>query len=190
MSEQTEKNKYEAFMGYKNPEKDRSILLDARGARRTQTLFIDVNQHKSYEPLYTMRDQDHKGYLSAYQVYMNAINETDAALKLVGSLDHWNRLCELQWFTKGGVGFTGVEQWREDMKERDLMMAKENLLYNVKVRGDVSASRALIAMHKDDPKKVTPTIRKTAAAAKEDEKKQEKHDKIAQLHAARVKEDT
>ena len=189
MSDQPPKNKYEAFMGYKNPEEDRAILLDARGAKRTQTLFVDVNTHKKYTPLYTMRDQDHKGYFSAYQVYMNAINETDAALKLVGSLDHWNRLCELQWFMQGGIGFTGIEQWRIDMKERDIMIAKENLLYNVKYRGDVSASRALIQLHKEETKKVT-TVRKNTQEAKEADKNAEKNNKIAQLHAARIKEDT
>jgi len=53
MSDQPTKNKYEVFIGFKNPEVDRSVLLDTRGVRRTQTLFVDVNSNKKYKPTYS-----------------------------------------------------------------------------------------------------------------------------------------
>lgn len=180
--EESGKNRYEEFKGFSDPESDRSVLLDKRQVRRTQTLFVDVNQHKGYEPLYTMRDQDYKGYVSAYQIYMHSVDESDAALKLLGSIDHWNKLCELQWFKDGGVGFTGVDQWREDMRNRDLRMAKEALLHQVKQFGDASAARALANWEKTvnaAPKEPTKPKKKENV----DPAQKEKESKIAELHS-------
>lgn len=181
----TEKNRYEAFEGFKNPETDIGVLRDKRNVRRTQSLFIEMNNdEKKYPSLYTMKTRDRDGLISAYQVFMHSVNEREAALKLVGDYEHWDKLCELQWFKEGSTakGFTGILQWRKDMQERDLTLAKETLLYNAKTRCDVSAARALIAMYKE-PKPVKNSQPKTTP---QDEAKKEKQNKIAELHAARL----
>jgi len=180
------KNKYEKFEGFKNPETDRAILFDVRGCKRTQTLFIDVTADKTkYPPLYTMRGQDQKGLISAYQIYMHSINEYDAAIKLVGSIEHWERLCELQWFMEGLVSksFAGIHKWRQDMVERDIMLAKKTLLYNASVMGDTSAARTLINLHKAPSTKVLST-KKATVEAKEKDKLNEKDSKITKLAEA------
>lgn len=171
-------NKYAEFVGFSDPIIDRGILHDSRSVRRTQTLFVDVNVNKKYEPLYTMRDQDHKGYISAYQIFMHSVDEYDAALKLVGSLEHWEKLCDLKWFREGDDvrNFSGIEKWRLDMTKRDVMMAKKTIMKQISSSNDVSASRALLNMHKKEEAAKQP--KKTPAQTKAEQDKDEKAAKI------------
>jgi hypothetical protein len=135
-------------------------LKDKRGVQRTESLFHETIQppiRKKYDPVYSLRDYDHKGYPSAYQIYMNSIDEHEAALKLVGSLSHWRKLTSLKWFLEGRpeCQFEGLIQWREDMKARDASSAKQVLQEQVKEK-NITAARALLAESKT----------KTATAAK------------------------
>lgn len=174
-------NPYIDFEGFEDPLSDKSVLLDARGARKTQTLFVDVNNNRRYEPLYTMREYDYKGYISAYQIFMHSVDEYDAALKLVGSIDHWNKLCGLKWFNEGGLGFTGIVQWRKDMVDRDNRMAKKALIKAAR-NGDATAATKLANWAK--------TIQPKPVAKPKEEKldkgkrtpSDERNSKIAQLH--------
>lgn len=125
---------YKLYDGYLSPAADRDALLDKRGARKTEMLFAESISSRAkqdgYEPLYSLRETEKDGKPSAYLVYMNSVDETDAALKLVGSLAHWRRLCGLKWFMEGSeaMGHEGVIQWREDMKLRDASFAREKLM--------------------------------------------------------------
>ena len=173
---------YEAYQGFKDPEADRSVLLDARMARKTETLFLESISQASkekYDPLYTLREQDKDGKPSAYQIYMHSIDETDAALKLVGSLGHWRRLCGLKWFMEGAeqMGHEGLLQWREDMKARDVSTAKRQLMDQA-AGGNVNAAKKLM----DEANKG-----KVGRPKKEDPVKKEREDKIAQLHKKFIK---
>lgn len=138
---------YKNYLGYQDPEKDMGDLKCQRGAHKTEALFIDTIQPasaKKYTPIYSLRDYDHKGYPSAYQIYMNSIDENDAALKLVGSLAHWRKLLSLAWFMNGRRDrqFEGILVWREDMAARDQTEAKRVILDNC-AYGNVPAARAL-----------------------------------------------
>jgi hypothetical protein len=182
------KNKYEKFEGYQDPLCDKSVLLDARGARRTQSLFVDTNHKDKYEPLYTMRESDHKGFISAYQIYMHSTDEYEAAMKLVGSMDHWKKLCSLKWFTEGGVGFSGVKQWRRDVINRDKSYAKKALIEQVRLFKDSAAATKLQNWSKtqeyDDPELKKPVGCAKNRQDKKNGKLQNKpdNDKIAHLH--------
>ena len=158
------KNKYVTYDGFQDPETDRDILLDTRGAMKTQQLFIDVNVASEVEPLYTMRDRDHKGYISAYQIYMHSTDETEAALKLVGSLKHWRKLCDLDWFVNGHKqrGFEGLNQWREDMVARDRTRARKALLK----LSDVNSAAAKQVALTPDPEKITVSQKNVGAKKK------------------------
>lgn len=181
------KNKYEKFEGFADPLCDKAILLDKRGARRTQTLFVDVGMPTDkYETLYTMREHDYKGFISAYQIYMHSADEYEAAMKLVGSIDHWNRLCSLKWFMKGGVGFSGIEQWRKDMINRDLSYAKKALIEQVRLFKDSAAATKLMNWNKnvkfDDPEP-KKAVGKSKDAGKKAKPVPGDNDKVAHLHA-------
>ena len=127
-------------------------LKDKRGVQRTESLFHETIQppvRKKYDPIYSLRDYDHKGYPSAYQIYMDSVDEHEAALKLVGSLSHWRKLTGLKWFLEGRTEcqFEGLIQWREDMKARDASEAKKVLQEQTKEK-NVTAARALLAESK------------------------------------------
>lgn len=175
-------NIYSDYVGFSDPLVDRSILHDSRGVRMTQMLFVDVNLNKKATPIYTMRDHDYKGCISAYQIYMHAVDEYEAALKLVGSIDHWDKLCGLKWFMEGDPArsFTGVIQWREDMKRRDSMLAKRVLMYNARTGKDTSAARALLQMHKEPAKTASEKKKEEAKAAKSKVQK-EKSAKVSNI---------
>ena len=91
---------YKTYEGFLNPEADRSVLKDKRGVIKTQSLFLESQQYKlkaKYPPLYSLTEEEREGLPSAYQIYMNSSDEYEAAMKLVGSLRHWRRLCALDW---------------------------------------------------------------------------------------------
>lgn len=168
---------YHKYQGFKDPSADQSVLLDSRQARKTETLFaesISYNSKQKYTPLYTLREQEKDGLPSAYQIYMHSVDETDAALKLVGSLSHWRRLCGLKWFMEGAqeMGHEGLLQWREDMRARDATTAKSQLLDQA-ATGNVAAARKLY----DEA-----TKNKVGRPKKPEEKQDDNSSNIKQLH--------
>lgn len=151
-------NKYKLFKGYLDPESDKSVLKDVRGCSRTESLFLETIQYSikdKYKPLYSLRDYEHKGFPSAYQIYMNSVDENEAAMKLVGTLSHWRKLINLKWFQNGraNTGFEGINQWRKDMAARDSTEAKRVLLSQCST-DNVAAARALKKQADDDSKKI------------------------------------
>lgn len=77
---------------------------------------------------------------------MSSIDERDAALKIVGSMSHWRKLCNLNWFMVGRVEcqFEGLTQWRLDMAARDATEARRVLQEQMK-DNNVTAARAVLA---------------------------------------------
>lgn len=171
-------SRYENFQGFKSEDVDLSILLDRQGRQRTRSLFAEAIQSSVKEkgelvPLYTLKNRDDKGLPSAYLIYMSSIDEFDAALKLVGTLTHWRKLCDAKWFLSGENGLDGLEQWRLDMAMRDQSMAKAQLIKTCG-KGDSSSARKLLDMSKTDTKR--PIGR---PATKADKAAQDRADKDA-----------
>lgn len=121
------------------------VLFDARGHRRTGSLFSETSQDKNRHPVLTLKDYDNNGLLSAYQLYMQSTDEYDAAMKMVGSMTHWRKLMSSSWFMTGDPdkNFTGLESWRRDMAARDASAAKR-LLMNKVTEGDRAAAQFLL----------------------------------------------
>jgi len=120
---------------------------------------------------------------SAYRIFMSSVDEYEAALKIVGSLKHWRKLCECTWFMEGDKprNFDGLIQWREDMRLRDASLAKRQLVASAK-EGDASSSRKLLDISYKEgkeavvgrPKKVKP----------KDTKQDDNQSRIEKLHAS------
>ena len=131
-------------------------LKVGRNVDATQSLFYEFPGNKE-EATYTLKNEDveYKGKqkVSAYQVYMHAVDEYDAAIKLVGSMKHWRKLCDLNWFLEGAPehSFEGLNQWREDMRLRDESLAKRQLMDSASA-GNVNAQKILYGS-KPVPKK-------------------------------------
>lgn len=121
------------------------VLFDARGHRRTGSLFIETSQDKNRDPVLSLRDYDVNGLPSAYNLYMESADEYDAAIKLVGTMTHWRKLMSCSWFMNGDPdkNFTGLESWRRDMQARDASTAKRVLMEKV-ADGDRQAAQFLL----------------------------------------------
>lgn len=157
---------YSKYKGFQDPSADRSVLRDGRSVQKTEILFVEfitpAARKSGYEPMYSLRDYENKGYPSVYQIYMNSIDERDAAMKIVGSMMHWRKLCSLQWFMNGrpNTGFEGIAQWRKDMEERDNTEAKRVLLEQCS-ENNVTAAKALNDISKQSKKKSVHVQSKT-----------------------------
>jgi len=130
---------------------DKLALTDKRGIQRTENLFTGLNtMEEKYPSMYALSEKERNGFPSAYLIYMNSIDETDAAIKIVGSLKHWRKLCKLKWFMNGDVtiSFDGILNWRLDMAARDITLAKMILINSAK-KGNVPAAKRLLDEYKD-----------------------------------------
>lgn len=95
-------------------------LVGANGIKLTKGLFrefgADCGPYTMYNKNKTI---DGTTLISAYQVYMDSVNEYEAAMRLVGDMEHWRKLCETEWFLngifQGQIQITnGLRHWRED----------------------------------------------------------------------------
>jgi len=151
---------YKDFRGFRDSTPEEP-LISLKGFL-TRALFVEFTSSSDFEPIYTMKShtvvKDGKEYPSAYQVYMNSVDEYDAAMKLVGSMAHWKTLTECEWFMRGGApGIPlGLESWRDAMKQRDASAAKEALLA-AQADGNVAASKYL---HEQSTKIKSPVKKK------------------------------
>ena len=158
---------YKAYIGFSNSDVDqiRAKLRGSNGVQLTEALFEETcisarNKDPNFQALYSLKEYPTSNTPSAYQIYINSVDETEAALKLVGSLSHWRKLCSLKWFLTGrkDVGFEGLLQWRQDMWERDRSSAKK-VLIKLAAEGNVTAARTLDKLASDELirlNKITP----------------------------------
>jgi len=124
-------------------------LKDVNGRHRLN-IFKEFNtaRHKKYPPIYTMKDTDQDGLLSAKRIYMESVDEYEAAIRLVGTWLHWQRLCQCTPFMKGPpeevtLAWTGLEDWRKE-KELQNKSRVSKLLWNEAEKGNVSAQKILL----------------------------------------------
>lgn len=162
--------KYITYTGFTDHNKDRSVLKDVMGRYRTN-LFYEFNKARQadYPPLYTMRETEWLGLTSAYQVYMHSESEYEAALKLVGSWQHWQRLCKSKPFMEGekdGGQWVGLQSWRDEKEVRDKALAYNQLQVNA-ATGNVQAQKMIFEGNKDASKRGRPSKAEIAKAAKE-----------------------
>ena len=134
------------FEGFSDPDKDRSILKAADGGYR-QNIFLDFNTstHGVNKPLYTMRELPSKGLPSAYLIYMTSSSEYEAAMKLVGSWQHWEKLCKSRPFMEGTEDagqWSGLQAWRKEKEIKDRAIAYNQLRVNA-ATGNVQAQKML-----------------------------------------------
>lgn len=118
----------------------------------------DSERRLQYPPLYTLKVEDAHGLPSAYRIYMNSIDEYDAAIKLVGNMKNWRQLENASWFMNGipEMGHEGLKQWRKDMEARDKSIAKAQL-QDKALEGNVAA---MTKLYNISPKKADGRLKK------------------------------
>lgn len=126
----------------------RSTDIPLRGGNNimfTQGLFYEFGNP---DAVYTLKGEDvtkgDRTYTSLPKVYMESSDEYEAAMRLVGSMQHWRKLCSQAWFLNGidVHSFEGVKQLREDMSARDKSIAKQQLMAAAH-EGNVTAMKTI-----------------------------------------------
>lgn len=125
-------------------------LRNPQGHYLLKPLFYEQStpeMRKSFTPLYTFKEHDHVGqegnvYKSIYQIYMGCQDEYEAAIKIVGSLYHWDKLCDCTWFMNGFHTYMGLKDWREHKRRERESLALTQLIAQAE-EGNVTAIRYL-----------------------------------------------
>jgi hypothetical protein len=129
---------------------DFTKLYASNGRFVMRNLFWELSRLDTrdlYPPLFTTKPYDYNGLPSAYLVYMDSVDEYDAATKIVPNMKQWDALLATTWFVDGDPqhGFEGILVWREHMKLRDASMARAALFDKIRETNDVTASKAILA---------------------------------------------
>jgi hypothetical protein len=107
--------------------------------------------------------------VSFARVYRESVDEYDAAMTLLNSWVHWQKLCKEKWFQTGAVNgstFTGLNDWREE-KEKANESAAKRVLLDAIADGDTQSAWKLydkvtkkeVAKSAGRPEKKIPTIK-------------------------------
>lgn len=91
-------------MSFKNPN---------GGGWYTQGLFIEtVRQEEKTGVKYTLKDREHRGYPSLYQLYLalEDLTEYEFANTYLGGWDHWQALLACTWFQEY------INRWRTELE--------------------------------------------------------------------------
>lgn len=112
---------------------------DPQGRRRTVSLFLEtINFHTPLEPIYTLREEEHKGKPSAKKIYLEQRDPSEyrAAMALVGSWEHWQKLLNSKAI------FAYIKEWREELKVILKSEAIENM-HTIAGQGNPTAAKWL-----------------------------------------------
>ena len=156
-------------------------MISTNGNYLYRKMFYETNTPEGrikYPPLFTLKPREYKGLPSVYLVYMDSVDEYDAATKIVPNMREWDHLKNAGWFLDGckTQSFEGLKVWREHMKQRDNSLAKAALQAKV-ATGDVTAAKAILAENKTKApvgrkNKKTVAEKETSARIVEFKKKQ------------------
>lgn len=121
------------------------VLRGGNNILLTQALFVEFgNEDAPYTLKLENQEKNNRTYVSLCKVFLESVDEYDAAMRLVGNWKHWQRLCENRWFSEGWeqFNFEGLNSLRETMKARDRSSAKAQLLHAAQ-QGNVTAAKIL-----------------------------------------------
>ncbi len=144
-----------------------SHFYNAKGRFAFRKMFYEMHpteeSREAMPPLFTLKPHEHNGLPSAYEVYMSAVDEYDAATKLVPNMKMWDMLASTGWFLNGQRVFEGLAVWRKHMMQRDASLARATLLEKTR-NGDTTAAKAVLA----ETKVKAPVGRKPKKTAQEE----------------------
>lgn len=76
------------------------------------SIFFEESYDDTSMVLYSLKDQDHRGYQSLYRLYieMEDLTEWEFANTYLEGWDHWQRLCKCSWFKPL------ITRWRKELE--------------------------------------------------------------------------
>lgn len=89
-----------------------SQFKNSMGMRYTKGLFFETTLEDKSSVVYTLKENDHKGYKSLKRLYLEEEDPSEYifASKWLDSYDHWKLLTECTWFKPI------VAEWREELR--------------------------------------------------------------------------
>lgn len=115
-----------------------SLPIPQELAGTTQALFYEYRHQTTSKvsPPYTLKEYEWEGCKSMYQLYMQYDTEYDAAIALLGSWSHWQKLCERAWFK------VYKDKWDAEKDVRNKALAEKTLIEQAKA-GNVTAAKLI-----------------------------------------------
>lgn len=106
------------------PENKTNKFKDRQGRFLTKGLFFETSESENVTPLYTLADEEKRGLPSAKQIYIEAADPSEykAAMALLGSWQHWERLISCDWFQPY------LEEWRAELELKLRSRALESIV--------------------------------------------------------------
>lgn len=100
---------------------DSNRFRNASGTRYTKGLFYEQTLEDKSTVVYTLKDEDHKGFPSLYKLYLEEEDTTEYtfANKYLDGWEHWKQISECTWFKPY------IARWREEL---NLKLAARSLL--------------------------------------------------------------
>jgi hypothetical protein len=104
-------------------EEELSLFRIATGQRKLRGLFFETVLADKTGVVYTLKDRDHAGYPSLYRLYMEADDPTEYtfAVNNLDGWDHWEKLCDCNWFKPY------IARWRRELEIRTKAKALMNM---------------------------------------------------------------
>lgn len=84
------------------------------GNRYLKALFFETTLADKATVVYTLKDEDHLGFVSLYRMYMETGDPTEweFATRYLDGWEHWEALCQCNWFKPY------VSRWRRELEVR------------------------------------------------------------------------
>jgi hypothetical protein len=88
-----------------------SRYTNKSGTRLTKALFYETTLEDKSSVVYTLKNEDHKGFTSLYRLYMEMSDPTEYrfATSCLADWEHWTQLCECTWFE------SYRDRWRQEL---------------------------------------------------------------------------
>lgn len=137
--------------------------------RYLKALFFEETLSDKSTVLYTLKEREHQGYPSLYQLYMEVNDPTEYrfAVQYLDGWDHWQMLCQCKWFQPY------VEKWRKELEVRMKSQSLARVMTEAKTGGKEAFSANKYILDKGwEPKegqnkRGRPSKEEIAQAAKE-----------------------
>lgn len=169
------------------PRQGKDLPIDQRLSMLTCALFFEWRHNSSCEvtPPFCLKPYDWENngvlYKSMYLLFMQYDTEYAAAMGILGSWPHWQKLRECKWFKKE------LNKWLDEMRLRDEALAKEKLVELTKAN-NVTAAKTLLSESKIERASRGRPSKKTKAEQMQRTPQSDDLDSLL-AHASRVKDE-
>jgi len=103
---------------------DKSKFKNSMGTRFLRELFFETTSSDKSNVLYTLKNEDHLGFLSLYRIYMSYEDPTEYSFAIDNLLDweHWEQLTSCSWFKPY------IQKWRKEAEIRQKSKALSRIM--------------------------------------------------------------